>query len=163
MKQYKKLLGHSLVELLTILSLMTFLIGIAINQFTAFKVRLEAQRVFYHLEQAIVLGRSMAQTENETCFICPINMNTMCGHDWNKGFMLAINKGQSKVRILKKYPGAKYGYLEKGAFYQGLHKLVFKPQAPETLASRGHFTYYYQGKIMGKLMINQNMVYQTKS
>lgn len=86
-----KMSGVSLVELLTVLTLLGVSLLIALPDLKVFQNKQQINSELRHLIRAIMVSRDQAITFNHSVIICPSRIQSTCGGDWHEGFVVFVD------------------------------------------------------------------------
>lgn len=92
--------GFTLIELVTTLSVMTILAGIAAPSFAGFVERQRASAAISSLMTHMSLARTAAITYRQSAVLCPSSTGTSClaGADWSGGWLLFLDTDENHQR-----------------------------------------------------------------
>lgn len=139
--------GFSLIELLVVVSILSFLMTMGYQGLQAFLMRQERTLVLSALKDALALARSEAFLRNTTITICGSHSLQKCHlqKDWSSGFIVFENPDCESIpepkNILKAVKGIRYGSLEFNGGNSMLHigpagmtmsigTFIYNPKAP---------------------------------
>lgn len=135
----------TLLELLTIILILSTLTLIALPNLRQQIAQARAQRVITQISNIIYAARQQAINRAVAITICPLDANNDCSANWQHGFSVFIdseqqNKLVTQANLLQRYQvNSQQGYLTWGGFSKT--KLAIKADGA-MLYHNGTFTYH---------------------
>lgn len=161
---FKKFTGFTLVELVTVIAVISILVMISAPFFSSLLRSSESQQVFSRFYPALSDARSRAATLHYAVGLCGSSDHLSCDHNWNKGALLFIDQNQNRTldnteTVLDYYQtNIKYGQVSwHGAGGSSSNVLLYTPERGRLDMSNGSFyycaeqSYWHRGIIVPKI------------
>lgn len=148
----KPLAGFSVLELITVITIIGLMFGIAIPNYHKFLMREERSLALHRLATAIDFAKQEAITRGKIVVVCSSVDGKTCSssHNWTNGYIVGIERKKSdkdKIQslngetavfeVLQVFSGIRFGYLHFNQF--GKQHLHLQPNGMTD--NNGTFTY----------------------
>ena len=141
----QKLNGVTLIELLTVLSILSLSIALASPSLNAFALKNRITTQLNHLARSINLARESAVTLNKIVTLCRSTNQKQCEGDWHFGMILFVDHNQDHIVNGKDYYLTKLGKFPDGdeIFWRAFRNKQYLQMSPLgfTRFQNGTFTY----------------------
>ena len=94
---YRKSLGFTLIELMTTVSLLSILTGIAIPNFSTFIVKVRVDNEISQLYRLLLITRNVAINTQQTVTVCHLNNYSKCDNNWHQELSVFIDSNANKI------------------------------------------------------------------
>lgn len=156
----KKLTGFTLVELVTVIAVISILVMISAPFFSSLLRSSESNQVFNRFYPALSDARIQAATLHYAVGVCGSSNHLNCDNDWNKGALLFIDQNQNRAlenteTILNYYPtNIKYGQISwRGAGSSNSQVLLYTAERGRLDMSNGSFRYCAEENYWHRMII----------
>lgn len=160
MQFLRKMTGFTLVELVTVIAVISILVMISAPFFSSLLRSSEANQVFNRFYLALSDARIKAATLHYAIGLCGSSDYTNCDNDWNKGALLFIDQNHNRAldnteTILNYYPtNIKYGQVSwHGAGGSTSNVLLYTAERGRLDMSNGSFRYCAEENYWHRMII----------
>lgn len=156
----KKMAAFTLVELVTVIAVISILVVISAPFFNSLLRSSESNQVFNRFYPALSDARTKAATLHYAVGLCGSGDRASCDDDWNQGALLFIDQNQNRAldnneTILSYYPtNIKYGQVSwRGAGSSHSQVLLYTAERGRLDMSNGSFQYCAEENYWHRLII----------
>lgn len=156
----RKITGFSLVELVTVIAVISILVMISAPFFSSLLRSSEANQLFNRFYPALSDARNKAASLHYAIGVCGSSDHLHCDDDWNKGVLLFIDQNRNRVldtpdTILNYYPtNMKYGQVSwRGAGSSSSNVLLYTAERGRLDMSNGSFRYCAEKNYWHRMII----------
>lgn len=152
--------GFTLVELVTVVALLSILLAVAAPSFSGLVHENRARTAFHQLTASLALARVSAMRRGRPVTVCPTRDGLACRRDlvWDEGWMSYLDPGRSEhpaspdhvIERVQRLPG---GIAVRGT--PGRHRVRFQPQGWASGANISlRVCVAAQARLLGSVVVN---------